>query len=680
MAIKLNLNRLKDLKIGSKDRPEPNPSEPNQSEPNETASGNFLQRIKGNIATGDSQPETSHDFTPPAVTALPNINLTGDRPAAASSNLLLQFFKSGFTNPHTRNRLFQILGLSLLASTIPTLVHYNHYYNQEAPAARKADLDLLSRSLPIKLSQALSTGEENEIVQTLNSSAGKHNLVITSCTQTTKECSQEKVIYATGGQASGQAAIAERNRAEEKFDVLVSPPGVLTRKIDLESLAATIANKPKQIRAIGRLYYLDSPAPNFFEGYINWLLKPSAGNMYYPLYTLLFLCGGGAAWLVLTAMQREYQHILTRAKELQQKLDSDCQRNRQIIDRTQLERSELAKYQAKIVDDKSTLSQQLEHHQTSCQRQEVEIEHLKNALAIERQEAGGDTNQQIAIERLETSIQRRLNNITASKAALTDLKTSLGQVSNQEGNVKVAMDDIDRRLNALQSEEREARHTIERLSALSNSQNHQNWQELQTTVDSAINQLDRNSRAIAPAEGKQFSIFDELERERRQQSQQSTVLQGEDRSAAVLTANSIQTGGQPLDLNLPRTDGTSIDLGRQRLAIVGGSSQLHGQLRAEFANQYNLREIEFIANHERLDAATLAGKLEGCDTIAIVNKDITPELRQTVANLQQQGRMPANPLEIEYRSTDRIVSAIVDNYTRRQTQKTIPLAFGQRLD
>jgi hypothetical protein len=157
-------------------------------------------------------------------------------------------------------------------------------------------------------------------------------------------------------------------------------------------------------------------------------------------------------------------------------------------------------------------------------------------------------------------------------------------------------------------------------------------------------------------------------------------LQGEDRSAAVLTANSIQTGGQPLDLNLPRTDGTSIDLGRQRLAIVGGSSQLHGQLRAEFANQYNLREIEFIANHERLDAATLAGKLEGCDTIAIVNKDITPELRQTVANLQQQGRMPANPLEIEYRSTDRIVSAIVDNYTRRQTQKTIPLAFGQRLD
>jgi hypothetical protein len=692
--IKLNLDRIKQL---AKD---------NNTDGNEdrATSPNLLQRLKGNFHPNGSptmeEPRMSIGSTlqPMFVGTNARSNLDQTR----GNNFLVDFFGAGFKSKKSRNLLWKILGVSVLASAIPTYLHYNKYYQQEVPAARNKDLELLSRTLPIKLSQALVTGQGEEIQKTLDSAGEKHTLVITNCTETSVPCTQQKVMYATGGLIEGQELVGKgEDLSNERFDLLVSPPGVLTRKMDLQSLTEAITLQPQKIKAIGRVYYLGSAktTPAFWDGYLDWFAKPNSFNLIYPLYALLFLAGGGAIWLVLSALERERNNILATAKSLQSRLDAERARTGQLVERTESQRQELDRYRHAISADRGPIEQEIQRYHNHNQRQQIEIEHLQNALTIEQQELSnpsypedrdGVGRQQIAIERLQSSIERRINSIRITENTIANLRSNISRIDNREGEVKSAISSMDRELMSLESERDHSSSLYNELVAEMNPGVGQqyNWDRLKSTIERGEQGLERNDRAEAALE-RHFSLFEQWEDER--QRSHAEILKLEDQVEWYKT-NTIHPGSPPpltttapTASNVAPSPSSGVSSGRndfatRRLAIVGGNEALRAELSQRLSQVHSITDITFIPRHQEraLDLATLEAEIGDCDAIAILSKEVNPEIMGMLSELSDRYQIRGTMFQINYRSVDRIVNAIAQHFQERSSSPTsIPLSFGR---
>jgi hypothetical protein len=99
-------------------------------------------------------------------------------------------------------RLIKSLGrFTLLATfsfglgTLRNWEHYNNYWHGTIFRVQTVDFNMLSHTLPVKLSYTLLQGNIGELQRTLDSNYGLFGLIVTDCKMATKDCLSEQILY-----------------------------------------------------------------------------------------------------------------------------------------------------------------------------------------------------------------------------------------------------------------------------------------------------------------------------------------------------------------------------------------------------------------------------------------------------------------------------------------------------
>lgn len=91
-------------------------------------------------------------------------------------------------------RLTLITSFTFTIATVSNLLNHHKYWNGTIFAVQTVDFNILSHSLPTKLSIALDQGKKAEIQRTLDSNYGLFGLVITDCKTINVKCTNQKIL------------------------------------------------------------------------------------------------------------------------------------------------------------------------------------------------------------------------------------------------------------------------------------------------------------------------------------------------------------------------------------------------------------------------------------------------------------------------------------------------------
>lgn len=107
-----------------------------------------------------------------------------------------------------------------------TFDRYNNYWNQTIFRVQTVDFNILSHTLPTKLSYALIKKQPEEVQRTLNSNYNLFGLIVTDSS------GQEIIAYSgkdSGKSSSWKAALNPQELQNHPYDVLLDPPPVFAQ-------------------------------------------------------------------------------------------------------------------------------------------------------------------------------------------------------------------------------------------------------------------------------------------------------------------------------------------------------------------------------------------------------------------------------------------------------------------
>jgi len=308
-----------------------------------------------------------------------------------------------FLRRHRRLLLYSLgrLGLiSLTAVSIASIFNWtNHrnYWQGTIFSVQTVDFNLLTHTLPSKLSYLLIEEETQEIQRTLESHYGFFGLVITDCRRETPNCPEQTITHAAPPTSSMTPSPTVEDLAEAPFDILRDPPPRFAEWFYESSRdrhpIATGQTNPGDI--IGRVYYLRGTPPQFLQDYWGWLRNPThleGSRFIYFVTTLFFLVGGTMTWvileLILYSQRQKRQKLEDDAQFLKQQLQQQLQKIPQLLEERESVRSELEAYrhqQQKLTQNLQNsiadYEQQLKELQDQEQERQQTLETLENDLA-----------------------------------------------------------------------------------------------------------------------------------------------------------------------------------------------------------------------------------------------------------------------------------------------------------
>jgi hypothetical protein len=158
-------------------------------------------------------------------------------------------------------------------STIASWNEWNQYWNGTLRRVQTVDFNILSHTLPVKLSSVLANKNYKELQLTLNSNYGLFGIVVTDCKKVDLLCQEQKVIFASNGRRDWKILPASDNLSNHPFDLLRTPSPLITEKSykSLSSEEQVFTKGSNEGIIIGRVYYIRGAAPDFTSDYISWL-------------------------------------------------------------------------------------------------------------------------------------------------------------------------------------------------------------------------------------------------------------------------------------------------------------------------------------------------------------------------------------------------------------------------
>ncbi|WP_159789966.1 type II toxin-antitoxin system HicA family toxin [Sodalinema gerasimenkoae] len=264
-----------------------------------------------------------------------------------------------FLRRHRRLLLHSLgrLGLiSLTAFGIASIFNWtNHrnYWQGTIFSVQTVDFNLLTHTLPSKLSYLLIEGESAEIQRTLESHYGFFGLVMTDCRRETPNCPEQTITYFAPAASSMRTSPTVEDLANAPFDVLRDPPPRFAEWSYESSRdrypVPTGQTNPGEV--IGRVYYLRGQPSQFLQDYWSWLRNPSnleGSRFIYFVTTLFFLVGGTMTWviieLILYSQRKQRQELEEDAQFLKQQLQQELDKIPQLLEERESVRSELESY------------------------------------------------------------------------------------------------------------------------------------------------------------------------------------------------------------------------------------------------------------------------------------------------------------------------------------------------
>lgn len=194
--------------------------------------------------------------------------------------------------------------------------HYHSYWMGTIHRVQTTDFNLLHHTLPPTLAQMILSNRGDLIQRTLDCSFGLFGIVITDPSGENVLYKTEKIYKRESWQ--GRAAADSLLKEGEPYDLITDPPQLepLYAHASPRSVAANKVGALKPgTRVLGRIYYLRSAPPTFFEDLTNFMFKgffELSGSKRGYCYITCFSFGFTCTVLLLVYLRR-------RGLELKQK-------------------------------------------------------------------------------------------------------------------------------------------------------------------------------------------------------------------------------------------------------------------------------------------------------------------------------------------------------------------------
>ena len=277
-------------------------------------------------------------------------------------------------------RFTLIATFSLGLATVKNWENYKNYWYGTIFAVQTVDFNMLSHTLPVKLSYTLLQGNIEELQRTLDSNYGFFGLIVTDCKMAAKDCLSEQILYQSKSSQKWTKEISLATLSSHPYDLLQSPPPLQVE----QQYAKPRDSKPiptgrvNSGEIIGRVYYVRGVPPTFIEDYNKWIKEPFKITGSRTLYTstvALFFVSGLSAWIIIEVVLSAKRNEQRLAQQQQEQLRREAEYEQRLAQqqREQLQRE--AEYEQHLAQ------QQREQLQREIQQIKLELE-AKNQQTI----------------------------------------------------------------------------------------------------------------------------------------------------------------------------------------------------------------------------------------------------------------------------------------------------------
>ncbi len=598
-------------------------------------------------------------------------------------------------------RLTLISSVALTIATVSNFLNHHKYWNGTIFAVQTVDFNILSHSLPTKLSIILEQDKKAEIQRTLDSNYGLFGLVVTDCKAIDVKCTNQKVLYSSKSKFRWQRQIQSSDLLSYPYDNLRNPPpiyveGYFANTRDLQRLPTDRTN-PGTI--IGRVYYIRNTPPTFIQDYTRWLQNPSSLSGARATYTLtvaLFIFAGIAAWAILEQvlyrkrveqelMQRERQQLLEKqqqqvlqAQSLQKQLQDKLQQIHVLLEQRQQDRSALENYQ--------TLQAQ-------------QIQHLENAIAqYEDQLAFQETHQHNKAQKLEqlqqelgwlqerevialAQVHQREQDVAFLKQQINQQKLEQQQKSVRLFALREELEDAKRRESTAQHQADSLKQTIDVLTS-EQEQTARNFEQLERSLAERASIEDLTTTLeSAKTELNNAKKFEELALEENQKLSEEIKQLRDENDEAQLQVCDLQEQVEYYQdyftqaaLHTQRSVGLehllkqnavqeNINLSTLHLALVGGHLSVRREVIRKLTESYGLIDYIEVAPSSEVYTSrkSIKDKVSRCNLIAVITDFIGHDSTTIVSALRKDGAINGQILWIEYRGKSGIIRSLLQH-------------------
>lgn len=402
-----------------------------------------------------------------------------------------------------------------------TFDRYNSYWNQTIFRVQTVDFNILSHTLPTKLSYALIKQQPQEVQRTLDSNYNLFGLIVT-------DSSGQKIIAYSGKDSgrflSWKAALDPQQLKNHPYDVLLDPPPVFAQWTYSNSRATerSATNFTNQGRVIGRVYYVRGVRPTFQEDLITLLSDPFSGSSRIQTYTTSLAACFGATLLIWSGLEfMLYKRRVdkeTTDKEKQELID-----NNQILQVQLAERiNELQFFQKQRDNERNEFEKEANDLRISNEKLETEIVTLTNSIKTlsananlvqlqnELQEAQTQSKENLKQkQQYENHIKQHENHIKQLTQKLQVIHNQQLQASQQNEQKDHDLQELQQQINEIEDARNLAKSQLEELH-----RNEKNYQELVERLEQQINQQNFRERELqTQLESLQNSLTEYQQRE-----------------------------------------------------------------------------------------------------------------------------------------------------------------------
>jgi hypothetical protein len=335
-------------------------------------------------------------------------------------------------------------------STLASKASWDNYWNTTIYRVQTIDFNMLSHTLPTKLSYLLLVNDKTEIQRTLNSNYGIFGIVVTDCKIIDKDCNEQKIVYASDSKRSWKKQLTTQSLSDQPYNLLQNPPPLITQG-GYDNYRNSIWNKGEYLsdntsKIIGRVYYIRGVQPTFEEDYQSWLkdIGSSNGNHpYYLLSAITFLSCGMLFWIITyliieylirkSAIEKELFN--TQIHQFRQQLKSRLTQNQKLIS----EREDLYKKISVYKDDLECYQKNQQTQEESLQIEVVDLKAVEHEKKLELDSK---------IDDLE-SLKEELSWIYKNIDPRIDLEVNIQTKQQEITNLNLEIQTRDRDLNIL---------------------------------------------------------------------------------------------------------------------------------------------------------------------------------------------------------------------------------------
>lgn len=514
-------------------------------------------------------------------------------------------------------RLTLIATFSLGLGTWKNWEHYNNYWHGTIFRVQTVDFNMLSHTLPGKLSYTLLQGNIGELQRTLDSNYGLFGLIVTDCKIAAKDCLSEQILYQSKSSQKWTKEISLATLSNHPYDLLQNPPPLQVERQyakpgDSKPIPTGRVNSGE---IIGRVYYVRGVPPTFIEDYNDWIKEPfkvTGSRTIYTSTVASFFVGGLSAWIIIEVVlfaKRNEQHLAQQQREQLQReiqqiklqLEEKNQQTIELIDQRERGLAELESYRQGQEQNKRELENQIASYESEL------------ALKEQQQQETAQTLEELQLlrQKLQETSQRESEAKQRSKAL----------------NQKIA--ELNRDRDLIQQQSRQLEQQLEEIP---------NINKLTAALEGARTELERTKEQSRDGENFYVEEIDRLEKEKLQlnselYSYKSKTKFLEDRkrqlesdlSAAQEHTQTLENTIEDLNVQLQhQSQNSHSDIPWSQLPRISGKEAIGSLERLGFRRDRRqkgshvflkrVRVVEQIDSctvplHDELDSGTLAGIL-----------------------------------------------------------------------